>query len=148
MEFILNNKKYSILNHELDINYLMVDSYFRYGYCLYDYDIEFDFITPILLKEKVEFEDILEGTKDLEELIERQEINIIPAGLRIDENKNENFTISYQDLVFKDVHVGQAIPLLITLSTLLNHKPTISLTQIEEELNHFIEEFKSYESQS
>ena len=29
MEFILDNKKYSILNHELFINYLMVDNYFR-----------------------------------------------------------------------------------------------------------------------
>ena len=44
MEFILNNKKYSINNHELYINYLMVDSYFRQNYSKYDYDIEFDFI--------------------------------------------------------------------------------------------------------
>lgn len=144
MEFVLNNKRYSILNHELYINYLMVDSYFRYGYCRYDYDIEFDFIAPLLSKEKVEFEDILEGTKDLEELIERQEINFIPVGLGIDEDENGNFTISYQNLIFRDVLVGEAIPLLVALSTLLNYRPTLPLTQIAEELDWFIERFRSY----
>ena len=59
MEFILNNKKYSIINHELYINYLMVDSYFK-DHSLYDYDIHFEFLDPIYEKEKVEFEDILE----------------------------------------------------------------------------------------
>ena len=145
MEFILNNKKYSILNHELYINYLMVDNYFRFGYSKYEYDIKFDFITPLLLKEKVEFDDILEGTQDLEELIERQQINFIPTGLRIDEDENDRFTISYQDLTFRDISVGQAIPLLIALSTLLDYKPTLSLSQIEEEIDHFIELFNSYD---
>ena len=146
MEFILNNKKYSILNHELYINYLMVDNYFRFGYSKHDYDIKFDFITPLLLKEKVEFDDILEGTQDMEELIERQQINFIPTGLRIDEDENDRFTISYQDLTFRDISVGQAIPLLIALSTLLDYKPTLSLSQIEEEIDHFIELFNSYDS--
>lgn len=148
MEFILNNKRYSILNHELYINYLMVDNYFRYGYSRYDYDIEFDFITPLLSKPKVEFEDILEGTRDLEELIERQKINFIPMGLAIDEDENANFTITYQDMVFRDVLVGEAIPLLIALSSLLKYKPTLTLTQIEDELRHFIELFRSYSKQS
>lgn len=143
MEFILNAKKYSIQNHELYINYLMVDNYFRHRYSKYDYDIEFDFITPLLSKEKVEFEDIMEGTEALEELIEKEEIIVIPMGLRIDERQN-GFDISYQDLNFKDIRIGEAIPLIIALSTLLNYKPTISLTQIEEELNHFIEEFRKY----
>ena len=62
MEFIVNNKKFSILNHELFINYIMVDSYFR-DYSKYDYDIHFDFLDGVLSKEKVEFKDILEGTK-------------------------------------------------------------------------------------
>ena len=144
MEFILNNKKYAIQNHELFINYLMVDNYFRHRYSLYDYDIEFEFINPILEKEKVEFEDILEGTKVLEDLIEREEINFISPGLQIAEMNNGNFQITYQNLVFKDVRVGEAIPLLIALNTLLNYKPTISLGQIEEELNNFIEKFRSY----
>lgn len=144
MEFILNNKKYAIQNHELYINYLMVDNYFRHNYSKYDYDIEFDFIEPILSKQKVEFEDILEGTEVLEELIEKGEINFIPQGLRIDEHVNGNFKITYQNLEFTNVHVGEAIPLLISLNTLLNYKPTVSLTQIEEELENFLEQFRSY----
>ena len=143
MEFIVNNKKYSIINHELYINYIMVDSYFKY-YSKYDYDIHFDFLKPILSKEKIEFEDILEGTKDLEELIEKNEINFIPSGLKIDEHLNGNFKITYQDLEFINVSVGEAVPLLIALTSLLNHKPIVSLYQIEEELNNFLEKFRSY----
>lgn len=144
MEFILNNKKYSILNHELFINYLIVDSYFRDNRSLYDYDIEFDFITPLLDKEKIEFEDILEGTKVLEELIEREEINFIPNGLIISQHLNENFKITYQDLEFVNVNVGEAISLIIALNTLLTYKPIVTLAQISEELNHFLEKFRSY----
>lgn len=143
MEFIVNNKKYSIINHELYVNYIMVDSYFKY-YSKYDYDIHFDFLKPILIKEKIEFEDILEGTKDLEELIEKNEINFIPSGLKIDEHLNGNFKITYQDLEFINVSVGEAVPLLIALTSLLNHKPIVSLYQIEEELNNFLEKFRSY----
>ena len=143
MEFIVSNKKYSILNHELYINYIMVNEYFR-QYSKYDYDINFDFLNPILSKEKIDFDDILEGTKDLEDLIEKEEISFIPAGLRIDEHLNENFKITYQDLEFVNVNVGEAIPLLIALTTLLNHKPIVSLYQIEDELNHFLEKFRTY----
>ncbi|MDO5810932.1 hypothetical protein [uncultured Methanobrevibacter sp.] len=144
MEFILNNKKYSILNHELFINYLMVESYFK-DYALYDYDIHYEFLEPIYEKEKVEFSDILEGTQDLELLIEKGEIDFIPYGLRIDEHLNGNFKITYQDLAFKNVTVGEAIPLLIALNSLLNHKPIVTLSQINEELTNFLEKFKSYE---
>lgn len=144
MEFILNNKKYSILDHELYINYLMVDSYFRRGYSKYDYDIRFDFIEPLLDKEKIEFEDILEGTKVLEELIEREEVNFIPSGVSIDEHLNGNFRITYQDLAFTNITVGEAVPFLITLNCLVTYKPIISLFQIEEELNYFLEKFRSY----
>ena len=140
----MNNKKYSIQNHELFVNYLIVDSYFRQGYAKYDYDIRFDFIEPILNKQKVEFEDILENTKVLEELIEREEISVIPNGLMIDEHLNGNFRISYQDLVFSNVYIGEAIPLIITLNTLLNYKPIISLSQIEDEINNFIDSFRKY----
>ena len=143
MEFIVSNKKYSILNHELYINYLMVNEYFR-RYSKYDYDINFDFLNPILSKEHIDFDDILEGTKDLEELIEKEEISFIPAGLSIDMHLNENFKISYQDMEFVNVNVGEAIPLLIALTTLLNHKPIVSLYQIEDELNHFLEKFRTY----
>lgn len=148
MEFILNNRKYSIQNHELYINYLMVDNYFRHNYSKYDYDIEFDFITPILSKEKVEFEDIMEGTKAMEELIEREELNFIPAGLAIHEKPESSFDITYQDMAFSDVRVGEAIPLIIALSELLNYKPTLSLTQIEEELDYFISQFRKYNEEN
>lgn len=144
MEFILNNKKYSIINHELYINYLMVDSYFRDNHSKYDYDITFDFIDPLLEKEKIEFKDIEEGTKALEELIEREEINFIAPGVRIDEHLNGNFKISYQDLEFINVNVGEAIPLLIALNSLLTYKPIVTLTQIKEELDYFLEKFRSY----
>ena len=145
MEFILNNKKYSIINHELYINYLMVDSYFRAHHSKYDYDITFDFIEPILKKEKVEFKDIQEGTEILEQLIEKGEINFIPQGLRIDEHLNGNFMITYQDLEFKNITVGEAIPFLIALNSLLSYKPVITLPQIEEELNNFLDLFRSYQ---
>lgn len=145
MEFILNNRKYSIQNHELFINYLMVDSYFNQGYSKYDYDIRFDFIQPLLKKEKVEFEDILEGTEVLEELLERQEINIIPHGLIINQLSDDEFTITYQDLTFNEIRIGEAMPLIIALSTLLEYKPIISLGQIEEELDNFIAMFRQYD---
>ena len=147
MEFILNNKKFSIINHELYINYLMVDAYFKH-YSKYEYDISFDFLNPVLDKEKIEFEDILEGTKLLEELIEKEEISFIPYGLNIEQHINGNFKITYQDLEFVNVNVGEAIPLLIALDSLLNHKPIITLTQIKEELDYFLEKFRSYSSQS
>ena len=143
MEFIVDNKKYSILNHELYINYLMVNEYFK-EYSKYDYNIHFDFLDCVLSKEKIEFEDILEGTKVLEELIEKNEINFIPTGLRIDQHLNENFKITYQTLEFKNVSVGEAIPLLIALTSLLNAKPIVTLYQIDEELHYFLEKFRSY----
>ena len=143
MEFILNNKKYSILNHELYINYLMVDSYFR-EHAKYDYDIHFDFLDSVLKKEKIEFKDILEGTKELEVLLDKGEINFIPPGLRIDEHLNGNFKVTYQTLEFMNVSVGEAIPLLIALTSLLNAKPTVAMFQIEEELNSFLDKFRKY----
>ena len=144
MEFIINNKKYSILNHELYINYLMVDSYFK-EYSLYDYDIHFDFLNLILKKEKIVFDDILEGTRDLEDLIEKEEISFLPPGIIIDEEADGTFKITYQDLEFSNVKVGEAIPLLIALNSLITHKPIITLLQVEDELNHFIDKFRKYE---
>ncbi len=144
MEFISNNRKYAIINHELYIDYLIVDSYFRQGHSKYDYDITFDFIDPILLKDKVEFADILEGTKLLEELIEKQEVNFIKPDFVISQKANGDFVIYYQDLVFENLKVGEAIPVLICLYTLLDYKPVISLTQINEELENFIECFRKY----
>ena len=128
MEFILNNKKYSIINHELFINYLMVDSYFK-DHSKYDYDISFDFLKPVLSKEKIEFEDIAEGAEVLADLIENGKVSFIASGVRIDS-------------------VGEAIPLLIALNSLLNAKPIVTLDQIEEELNYFLEKFRQYSDNS
>ena len=147
MEFILNNKKYSIINHELFINYLMVDSYFR-DHSKYDYDISFDFLKPVLSKEKIEFEDIAEGAEVLADLIENGNVSFIASGVRIDEHLNGNFKITYQTLEFVNVSVGEAIPLLIALNSLLNAKPIVTLDQIEEELNYFLEKFRQYSDNS
>lgn len=143
MEFIVGNKKYSILNHELYINYLMVNEYFK-NYSKYDYDIHFDFLNPILEKSQIDFDDILEGTKILEECIEKEEINFTPTGLRIGENPNQTFLISYQTLEFDNVSVGEAIPLLIALTSLVDYKPVVSLYQIEDELDCFLDKFRKY----
>lgn len=144
MEFILNNKKYSIIGHELFINFLMVDAYFK-DYSKYDYNIHFDFLDSVLSKDKIEFSDIAEGAEVLEELIEIGEVNFIAPGVRIDEHLNGNFKISYQTLEFVNVNVGEAIPLIIALNSLLNVKPIVTLEQISEELNYFLEKFRSYD---
>lgn len=144
MEFILNNKKYSIIGHELFINFLMVDAYFK-DYSKYDYNIHFDFLDSVLSKDKIEFSDIAEGAEVLEQLIEIGEVNFIAPGVRIDEHLNGNFKISYQTLEFVNVNVGEAIPLIIALNSLLNAKPIVTLEQISEELNYFLEKFRSYD---
>ena len=145
MEFILNGQKYSIINHELFIDYLLLDSYFRQKHSLYDYDIEFEFINPLLEKDKVTFEDIQKGSELLEELIENGKVNFIKSDFIISHYPNGNFKISYQNLVFEDIAPGEAIPLLIALYTLLDYKPAISLSQIEEELDNFIVQFRKYD---
>ena len=145
MEFILNNKKYSIVNYELFIDYLIVDSYFRQNYSKYDYDIEFDFVTPALNKDKITSEDILKGTERLEELIEKEELNFINPAFQIDEHVNGNFKITYQDIELSNLKVGQAVPVLIALDALLKYKPILTLDQIKEEITFFIERYDSYD---
>lgn len=146
MEFILNNKKFLINNKELFINYLLVHAYFNKGYSKYDYDISFDFIEPLFDEEEISFEDIMEGTEELEELIEKEEISFIPSGITIDPEANGSYRITYYDLEFANVKDGEAIPLLIVLNSLLSHDPIITLAQIEEETDHFLEKFRSYSS--
>ena len=126
------------------MDYLIVDSYFRQNYSKYEYDITFDFITPLYEKDQVIFDDILKGTETLEELIEKNEINFTKPDFRIDQHLNENFKITYHDLEFSNLTAGEAIPVLIVLSTLLDAKPVVSLSQIEEEVQFFIEKFREY----
>ena len=144
MEFILNNKKYSILNHELFVNYLIVDNYFRHNYSKFRYDIKFDFVTPLLDKEKIEFEDIHENTKVLEELIEKEEINFTPFGLDLEQKNEQTFKVTYQQLIFDNINIREVIPFLIAFSSLLTYKPVVSLVQIEEELDNFIKKIRQY----
>lgn len=141
MEFILNNKKYSIINQELLINYIMVDSYFKY-HSKYTYDVHFSFLNSILSQDKIEFEDIEKGSEILNDLIEKGEINFIPQGLMINENLNNTFNIIYQDLEFNEIGVGEAIPFLITLDSLLKVKPIVTLNQICDELKNFFRKIK------
>ena len=143
MEFILNNKKYSIINQELLINYIMVDSYFKY-HSKYTYDVHFSFLNSILSQDKIEFKDIEKGSEILNDLIEKGEINFIPQGLIINENLNNTFNIIYQDLEFDEIGVGEAIPFLITLDSLLKVKPIVTLNQICDELSNFLEKLRSY----
>lgn len=121
----------------------MVDSYFK-NHSKYDYDIHFDFLNPLLAKDKIEFKDILERTEVLEELIEKGDIDFTPPGVQIDEHLNGNFKITYLDLEFKNVNVGEAVPLLIALSCLLAAKPVVTLYQIDEELHYFLKKFRTY----
>ena len=85
------------------------------------------------LFDKIEFEDIEKG-----------EINFIPQGLIINENLNNTFNIIYQDLEFNEIGVGEAIPFLITLDSLLKVKPIVTLNQICDELKNFLEKLRSY----
>ena len=86
MEFIVNNKKYAILNHELYINYLMVNEYFR-TYAKYDYDIHFDFLDSILSMDRIDFDDI----------VSMHMCHILRAGW----NRKENVRIYRPDTVGK-----------------------------------------------
>ena len=96
------------------------------------------------LFDKIEFEDIEKGSEILNDLIEKGEINFIPQGLIIDENLNNTFNIIYQDLEFNEIGVGEAIPFLITLDSLLKVKPIVTLNQICDELKNFLEKLRSY----
>jgi hypothetical protein len=49
-------------------------------------------------------------------------------------------------LEFVNVKVGEAIPLLIALNSLLTYRPIVTLAQIKEELDYFLEKFRSYEN--
>ena len=119
----------------------MVDSYFKY-HSKYTYDVHFSFLNSILSQDKIEFEDIEKGSEILNDLIEKGEINFIPQGLMINENLNNTFNIIYQDLEFNEIGVGEAIPFLITLDSLLKVKPIVTLNQICDELKNFFRKIK------
>ena len=80
----------------------------------------------------------------MEELIEKNQINFTPSGLKINQHQNGNFQIIYQDLVFNNLYVGEAIPFLIALTSLLEYKPIVTLDQINEEMENFVAKFREY----
>ena len=45
---------------------------------------------------------------------------------------------------FDEIGVGEAIPFLITLDSLLKVKPIVTLNQICDELSNFLEKLRSY----
>ena len=128
MEFILNNKKYQISNLEVFVDYLLVNSYFKDT----EYDIHFDFLDEF--DRKLDFNDLKKGAK----LIDDLNIDFINPNFKIEQHLNGNFKISYHSISFANINVGEAIPVLIVLNSLLSYKPAISLDEIKSEVDIFI----------
>ena len=128
MEFILNSNRYRISDMEVFVDYLLVESYFRNT----EYDITFDFLKDF--NKKLDFNDLKRGAKMINDL----NVSFINPNLKIAQHSNGNFTISYQGISFDDINVGEAIPVLIVLNSLLEYKPVISLDEIKSEVDIFI----------
>lgn len=128
MEFILNNKKYQISNLEVFVDYLLVNSYFKDT----EYDIRFDFLDEF--DRKLDFNDLKKGAK----LIDDLNIDFINPNFKIEQHLNGNFKISYHSISFSNINVGEAIPVLIVLNSLLSYKPAITLDEIKSEVDNFI----------
>ena len=128
MEFILNNNKYLISDLEVFVDYLLVDSYFKNT----KYSIHFDFLDEF--DKKLDFNDLKRGAK----LINDLNISFINPNFKILPNPKGNFTITYQSISFADINVGEAIPVLIVLNSLLSYKPAITLDEIKLEVDKFI----------
>lgn len=128
MEFILNNKKYQISNLEVFVDYLLVGSYFKDT----EYDIRFDFLDEF--DRKLDFNDLKKGAK----LIDDLNIDFINPNFKIEQHLNGNFKISYHSISFSNINVGEAIPVLIVLNSLLSYKPAITLDKIKSEVDIFI----------
>lgn len=128
MEFILNNNKYVISDMEVFIDYLLVQSYFRNS----RYDIHFDFLDDF--NKNLDFDDLKRGAKLIAEL----NVSFTNPNFIIEQHLNGNFRISYQGISFSNVDVGEAIPVLIVLNSLLSYTPAISLDEIKSEVDIFI----------
>lgn len=128
MEFILNNNKYQISDLEVFVDYLLVENYFKDS----KYNISFDFLSDF--DKKLDFEDLKKGAK----LIRDLNITFVNPNFIIKPHKNGNFKITYQSISFENINVGEAIPVLIVLNSLLSYKPAISLDEIKLETDNFI----------
>ena len=128
MEFILNNNKYLISDLEVFVDYLLVNSYFKST----KYDITFDFLDEF--NKKLDFDDLKRGAKIIKDL----NITFINPNFQIEPYPNGNFKIIYQSISFSNIDVGEAIPVLIVLNSLLSYKPAITLDEIKLEVDKFI----------
>ena len=128
MEFLLNNNKYQISDMEVFISYLIVNKYFNNS----KYDISFNFLDKY--DKELNFKDLIEGS----ELIKELDIDFINPNFIIEQHINGNFKISYLNISFNNISVGEAIPVMIVLNCLLKLKPVINLYEIKVEVDNFI----------
>lgn len=128
MEFILNSNKYQISDLEVFVDYLLVENYFKDS----KYNISFDFLSDF--DKKLDFEDLKKGAK----LISDLNITFVNPNFIIKPHTNGSFKITYQSISFDNINVGEAIPVLIVLNSLLSYKPAISLDEIKSETDIFI----------
>ncbi|WP_407413251.1 hypothetical protein [Methanobrevibacter sp.] len=126
MDFILNGIKYRISDLEVFISYLFADKYFESS----DYDISFDFLDGF--RKELTFEDLSRGA----EIIAEMNPGFINPNLTIE--AGETFNIGYQSIKFTDLYPGEAISVLIVLNSLIEHKPALTLDEIEGEVDTFI----------
>lgn len=129
MEFVLNSIKYQISNLEVFVAYLIVDKYFRN--C--QYDIHFDFLDEF--DHDLTFEELTKGA----DLIEDLNPNFINPNFIIQNKTDGKFRISYQEISFDDIYAGEAISVLICLNSLIELKPAVTLDEIKQQVDTFIE---------
>ena len=128
MEFLLNNNKYQISDMEVFVSYLIVNKYFNNS----RYDVSFNFLNKY--DKELGFEDLIEGS----ELIKELNMDFINPNFIIEQHINGNFKISYLNISFNNINVGEAVPVMIVLDCLLKLKPAISLDEIKIEVDKFI----------
>ena len=128
MEFLLNNNKYQISDMEVFVSYLIVNKYFNNS----RYDVSFNFLNKY--DKELGFEDLIEGS----ELIKELNMDFINPNFIIEQHINGNFKISYLNISFNNINVGEAVPVMIVLDCLLKLKPAISLDEIKMEVDNFI----------
>jgi len=128
MEFLLNNNKYQISDMEVFVSFLIVNKYFNNS----RYDVSFNFLNKY--DKELGFEDLIEGS----ELIKELNMDFINPNFIIEQHINGNFKISYLNISFNNINVGEVIPVMIVFDCLLKLKPAISLDEIKMEVDNFI----------
>lgn len=126
MEFVLNGIRYQISDLEVFVSYIIVDRHFRNS----KFNIHFDFLNDF--EDNLSFEDLKRGA----DLIGDLNISFVNPNFRIEQG--ERFKISYQDISFDGIYVGEAAGVLIALNALIEHRPALSLKTIKKETDDFI----------